>query len=226
MSFKKRFIHKLILLLVGPVYGLISRLLFSTCRVGYVDRKYLVDLEKSGQPFIASFWHYGVFYIVHQSRGKKWVSMISSSKDGDYLTRVLEGLGYEVVRGSRHRGGIGALKGMVEAVSERGLNAATAADGSQGPARVAQAGVILLASKTGAPILPVGWAADRYLSFRSWDRTALPKPFARIEMRYGAPITVPAGIKAKDIEPYRLQLDERLNEIYKKSWGSFGVSEH
>lgn len=117
------------------------------------------------------------------------------------------------------------MKGMVKAVRE-GLNAAIVADGSKGPARKVQSGAILLASSTGAPIVPVMWAVDKYSAFRSWDRTVLPKPFSRIEFIYGEPIYIPKKMEAGELEKYRVEVENKLNEYYENMWGLFGIKEH
>ncbi|HIJ78072.1 MAG: lysophospholipid acyltransferase family protein [Desulfobulbaceae bacterium] len=226
MAIKDGWRYRLTLAIAPYIYRIVSRLLFATCRVEDHGGANMAGLEKGGRPFIAAFWHYSIFYVVHRSRGKRWVAMVSASKDGEYISRILQGMGYETVRGSKGKGGLGALRGMVAAVRNKGLNAAIVADGSQGPAREVQAGVILLAAKTGAPILPVAWAADRYLVFRSWDRTVLPKPFAKIKMYYGAPLRVPEKLSAEELEAQRLLLEQRLNELYAKAWQGFGSAGH
>ncbi|NTV14733.1 MAG: lysophospholipid acyltransferase family protein [Desulfobulbaceae bacterium] len=227
MSVKKKLLYRLSLA-VGPfIFGLLTRLLFATCRIRWVGREHLAMLDQEKRPLIAAFWHYGVFLILHLSRGKRqWVAMVSSSKDGEYVAKIVESFGFETVRGSRNRGGIGALKGMVKAVRERGLSAAIVADGSQGPPLVAQPGAVLLASHSGAAVLPVGWAADRYWSFRSWDRTALPKPFARVVMEVGEPLEVPGGLDSGGLEEYRRELERRLLAIYQRCWAGFGRERH
>lgn len=227
MSVRKKVLYRLSLA-VGPVlFGLLTRLLFATCRIRWVGREHLRKMDRENRPLIAAFWHYGVFLILHLSRGKrKWVAMVSSSKDGEYVARIVESFGFETVRGSRNRGGIGALKGMVKAVKERGLSAAIVADGSQGPPLVAQPGAVLLASHSGVDILPVGWAADRYWSFRSWDRTVLPKPFAKVVVEVGEPLAVPGGLDSAGLEQYRLELDRRLLAIYRRCWAACGREAH
>jgi len=224
---RKKLLYRLSLA-VGPfIFGLLTRMLFATCRIRWVGREHLEKLDRERKPLIAAFWHYGVFLILHLSRGKrKWVAMVSSSKDGEYVAQIVASFGFETVRGSRNRGGIGALKGMVKAVKERNLSAAIVADGSQGPPLVAQPGAVLLASHSGAVVVPVGWAADRYWSFRSWDRTALPKPFARVVLEVGEPLTVPGGLDSGGMEEYRLELDHRLLAIYQRTWAEFGREGH
>lgn len=225
MALKKRLIYKLTLLLAPLAYRIITRLLFATCRVHVQGQEIREGFQKQGIPFIAAFWHYSIIYTVYRSKGLSWVCMVSPSKDGEYISRILEGLGYRTVRGSKGGGGVGALKGMLKAVRE-GFNAAIVADGSQGPARKVQSGAILLASRTGAPIVPVMWSADKYITFRSWDRTVLPKQFSRIEFVYGEPIYIPKKIDSDELEKYRVEVEKKLNEYYEKMWGLFEKKEH
>jgi len=223
----KRGILYKISLAVGPaVYLGLARLLFATCRRDDFHVHFREQCEAAG-PFIMAFWHYGIYYIMLQRRSAPWVAMVSASADGEYVSRVLNKLGFETVRGSRGKGksGFAALREMIGQVS-RGRNAALVADGSQGPEFVAQPGAILLASRTNVPILPLGWAADRYWRLRSWDRSVVPKPFARIVMGYGEPLTVPAGIKSEAVEQYRFDLERRLNALYSDLWKKFGQAGH
>ncbi|MBU0910107.1 MAG: lysophospholipid acyltransferase family protein [Proteobacteria bacterium] len=206
-------------------FRLVSFVLFSTCRVKQREHEHFTRLAGAGLPFIVSFWHYGVIYIVYQARKIPYVAMVSASKDGEYVSRILQSKGFATVRGSRNKGAIGALKALMKEMAQ-GKTAVLVADGSQGPARKAQAGTILLASKTGAPILPVGWAADRYKSFRSWDRTSIPLPFSRVVIWFGEPISVPRELHSVELEEYRLKLEQALNDLYEKSWGEFGRKEH
>ncbi len=215
---------KLALALAPPLcHGILSSL-FATCRIERFGDEYWRKCQEN-TPFITAFWHFSFLLMGYQSRGLKMVAMVSGSRDGEFLARLLEWRGHAAARGSRGKGGLDALKEMM-AWMARGYCAAIVADGSQGPAREAQAGVILLAGKTGAPILPMTWAADRYITFNSWDRSILPKPFARIAVCYGEPLIVPAGIKSGDLQQYRLELEGRLNRLYDEAWARFGKKEH
>ena len=200
-------------------------MLFATCRVRRYGREHYDELFQSPKPFIAAFWHYSVFYTMHLIEGRKWVAMVSASSDAEYVSKFLNRLGLITVRGSRRKGGLRALKQMTALMAE-GMKAAIVADGSQGPALQVQAGAIYLASKTGAPILPFVWGAERYWAFHSWDRAVLPKPFARLALYYGEPMYVPAKLRSADLEAYRLRLEERLNDLYHQAWGHFGIEHH
>lgn len=219
-------LNRISLLLVPAFYSLLARLLFASCRVEYAGIKKWKELGAAG-PVIAAFWHYSIYYIIYFGRRQPLVAMVSASSDGEYVSRLLNHLGIKAVRGSRgaRKRGFEALHEMVEWMA-KGKNAAMVADGSQGPARVAQPGTIILASRTGAPILPMAWAADRYYALRSWDRSVLPRPFARIVFYCGEPLAVPARVRGNELERYRLELEKRLNELYERAWGRFGRREH
>jgi len=222
----KKLKYNILLALVPMLYSIVSRVLFASCRVTIHGDQHYQHVQQSGESFIASFWHYTLFYTMHIANRHKMVAMVSASDDAEFVSRFLNRLGVETVRGSRSRGGVRALKQMVSIIKDKKRCGAIVADGSQGPPREAQGGVVLLASKTGVPILPVTWSADRYWVFKSWDRTVLPKPFARLALYYGEPLSVPAGVKSKDVEQYRLELEHRMNGIYQNAWAEFGVGDH
>lgn len=201
------------------------RIWFGTCRVTIHGQEHMDRLKAKKAPVIGSFWHYGVLYILYFFRGESGVAMVSASRDGEYVSRIVEKLGNQTVRGSRKKGGMQAIIKLIRAVRE-GHNAILVADGSQGPARVAQAGSLMLASHTGAPVLPMAWSCSRYKRFGSWDGTALPLPFSRIDFFYGAPMQVPPDLKGDDLEKYRLELEKRLNMLYAQAWTLHGKVEH
>jgi lysophospholipid acyltransferase (LPLAT)-like uncharacterized protein len=218
-------LNSVLLRVVPWSLALIMRVWFFTCRVTVHNPENLLDPKETGQPVIASFWHYSIVYFFYFQRGNAVTAMVSASRDGEYIARLAKQFGYETARGSRNNKGVEALKGLLRAV-RKGNSGAIVADGSQGPARIAQPGAILLASRTGAPLLPMLWSASRYYSVRSWDKTVIPKPFSRIDIFYGEPILVPAELKAEGVEEYRLLLEKRLNELYVTAWDQHDKTEH
>ncbi len=222
---KKSFGYRLSLYLVPTLLAFIVRIWFFTCRVnvhGLENRNRVMDNGGSG---IGSFWHYSFLYSFYHNRKEKVVAMVSASKDGEYISKLLENFAVQTVRGSRNKGGISALKGMIRTM-RNGYSAAIVADGSQGPARVLQAGCIVLSSRSGAPVVPMLWSCNRYIRIRSWDGTSIPYPFSRIEFFYGEPLQVPPKITSDEIEDYRVILEERLNNLYKEAWALQGKTEH
>ena len=229
MAVKSGFWYRVSLWLVPCLFDGLSRLLYATCRISAVGDAHRRWCESRPGPFIAAFWHYSVFSVIElhlrRGQGQGWAAVVSASDDAEYVARLLARKGVIVVRGSRNRSGVRALKGLID-LMRQGCNAAIVADGSQGPPRVMQAGALLLSGKTGAPILPVVVAADRYWTFRSWDRTMLPKPFARLQVYYGEPVTVPADLDGAALEAWRQSLEDRLNSLYRAVWQTCGRLRH
>ena len=87
-------------------------------------------------------------------------------------------------------------------------------DGPRGPRQKCKPGVVLVARDTGSPILPVVAVANRYWEFNSWDRFKIPKPFTKIVMLYGEPISIEAGAS-----------NQRVDEICEKVTDSLKLLE-
>lgn len=138
--------------------------------------------------------------------------MVSGSNDGEWVARFLRVRGQIPIRGSKHKGGLLAIKNMAEIMRQQGCNAGIVADGSQGPASRAQKGAVVLARETGAPIVPTGFAARPAYRFNSWDRTILPFPGSKVVMVFGQPIKVPPDARGVFIEEFRRNLEDSLNE--------------
>jgi lysophospholipid acyltransferase (LPLAT)-like uncharacterized protein len=222
---KDGLLQNLSLRIFPPVIALVLRFWFVTCRIKVHGGEHCRSTLDAKRPVIITFWHYSLLGVFPLLRKYSGAVMVSSSKDGEYIARFLEYLGFKTVRGSRNKQGAQALKDLIR-LAKTGENTAIVADGSQGPPRVAQPGSILLASRTGIPILPMAWSASRYLSIRSWDKTSLPRPFSTVDFIYGEPFHVPSGLKSEGIEEYRLDLEERLNDLYLKMWKIHGRDEH
>lgn len=218
-------LNSLLVRVVPRLVALIMRVWFATCRVRVHGLEHWRNPKQTGQPLIASFWHYSLVYIFYFMRGHSATVMVSASRDGEYVARLAQEFNFATARGSRNNKPVEALKGLLR-VLKSGDSVALVADGSQGPAKVAQSGAILLASRTGVAIQPMAWSASRYFTVRSWDRTAMPTPFCRIDYFFGEPLAVPPELKAEGIEAYRLLLERRLNELYRTAWAQYNREGH
>ena len=188
------------------------RLLHSTCRLTVLGREHMEELERRGEPALCTTWHFAFPTMVDFFRDRGAVLMVSRSRDGEVVAQALKHLGYQVARGSPGKGGAQALRAMLAYVTKR-HHAGLIADGSQGPACVAQKGILLLARYSGAPLLPVSMAAHPCWRFRSWDRTVLAKPFSRVVVAMGPPIWVGRQVSSDELEKQRQELEDTLNGL-------------
>lgn len=129
--------------------------------------------------------------------------LVSQSRDGELIARVIARLGLPSIRGSslkktdthKNKGGEQAFRDMVKWVKDGGAMAITP-DGPRGPVEVMQKGAIALARVSGAPVLFVGVAVNPCIRLKTWDRTIIPLPFAKAAMVWDGP-----AVAGRDDDP-------------------------
>lgn len=156
-----------------------------------VDYEPVAELRRRRQPLVFALWHGELFPLLWVHRDEGVSVLISEHRDGEIIARVAERVGFATVRGSTSRGGGRALLGLTR-VLKQGGDIAITPDGPRGPAHRYAPGALIAAQRAGAPIVPVAIHVDRAYRFDSWDRFAVPWPWARVTVAYGAPTWVEA----------------------------------
>jgi lysophospholipid acyltransferase (LPLAT)-like uncharacterized protein len=169
---------------------------------------------RDGQIPIYTFWHNRVFLATYFWRKRRIVVMTSQSFDGEYIARFIQRFGYGAARGSSTRGAVGAIIEMTR-LMRAGCPTAFTIDGPKGPRYLAKMGAVLLAKKTGHPILPFTISARHWEVTKSWDRFQVPLPFTRARVDIASPIFVPADTDDGGLETKRAELQAALDEINK-----------
>lgn len=167
---------------------------------------------RSGGLPIYAFWHDRIFLTTYWWRRRRIVVMTSQSFDGEYIARFIQRFGYGAARGSSTRGGVGAIVEMAR-LMRAGCTTAFTIDGPKGPPYVAKMGAVLLAKKTGHPILPVTMTLGRYWRAPSWDSFQIPKPFTPARVGIAPPIWVPADADETMLQAKRDELQHALDRI-------------
>jgi len=162
------------------------------------------------------FWHDRIFLTTYWWRKRRIVVMTSRSFDGEYIARFIQRFGYGAVRGSSTRGGAGAIVEMTR-LMRAGCTTAFTIDGPKGPRYVAKMGAVMLAKKSGQPIVPVTMALERYWTTPSWDLFQIPKPFTRARVYVARPIYVPPDADEKLLAAKRDELQQTLEELNHQS---------
>ena len=170
------------------------------------------EAAHAGGPAVLAFWHEQIFLTTYHFRRRRIVVMTSRSFDGEYIARFIQRFGYGAARGSSSRGGAGALVEMARLV-RAGFDAGFTIDGPRGPRRVAKMGPVLLAKKTGRPVLPFAVVAEKCWAVRSWDRLQIPRPFTRAAVRLAPPLYVPADAGDGLLEEKRDELQRALDGL-------------
>lgn len=212
-----------LLLAVGPrLFYLLAHSIYRTCRITVIGKENEDQFLRQGKPSLFVSWHQGLLYYVYHFRNRDGLIMVSRSKDGEIIDRVLKLFGFRSARGSSSRGGKEALQVMIETINRTQCSGGIVADAPRGPFGVAKIGIIKLAKETGMPLIPVMWWADRKIMFNSWDKTLLPMPFSRIIFFYDPPVLVSPETSNERMEEIRVELTDRLNEMHKQAREYFG----
>jgi lysophospholipid acyltransferase (LPLAT)-like uncharacterized protein len=166
------------------------------------------SIVASGKQPIFAFWHGRILPATLFWKNRGIVVITSQNFDGEWIAGIIRRFGYGTARGSTSRGGARALVQLRRDLAE-GKPAAFTIDGPRGPAKVAQAGAVFLAGATGQPILPFHIESSSAWTMKSWDRTQIPKPYARVAVAIGAPIHVP-DTREPTIESLLVHLQQQL----------------
>jgi len=199
----------------GWTSKILSTLLFLTCRVQVFGREIETNYLQSrkGKGLLYASWHRGLMFFVYFYRNLQFVVMASASNDGELAAQASKRFGWIPVRGSSTRRGSQALKEM-NALFKKGHRGGLVVDAPTGPPYISKIGIIILAKRTGLPIVPVMWNVDRSWRIGSWDRSIIPKPFSKIIFLYGDSLLyIPEDASNEECEAYRKELDEQLHRL-------------
>jgi lysophospholipid acyltransferase (LPLAT)-like uncharacterized protein len=165
-----------------------------------------------GDRIVYCIWHENLLLPTVYFGRPDIAVLISQHRDGQLLGSLIQSLGMGMVTGSTTRGGVEAVRKLVdENAPFRHL--AVTPDGPRGPRRVVQQGLVYVASRTGMKVACVGVGYRRPWRLKSWDRFAVPKPFTRARCLTADPIAVPAGLKAAQLEPWRLAIQAEMDRL-------------
>jgi lysophospholipid acyltransferase (LPLAT)-like uncharacterized protein len=163
------------------------RLLGRTLRFEILDHAGVVGKPVS-ENYIGAIWHNRllVFPLVLRRffPNRSGAALISASHDGDLLTYAIKRFGYDVVRGSSSKLGATALLQLSNLLTSH-RDVVITPDGPLGPAYELGPGIIFLAQKTGAPVVPVSLEYSGCWRLKSWDRFIIPYPFSKVRVILG-----------------------------------------
>jgi lysophospholipid acyltransferase (LPLAT)-like uncharacterized protein len=201
------------------------RILAPTLRFETIGLHNLEDLPKRGQRAIGAFWHRCIFSAVWRWRWRGVVVMNTPNFDGQWTRVAIERLGYGTVQGSSSRGGLRGLLVMEKRLAE-GHEVAFTIDGPRGPRYVAKPGPVMLARRTGQPIIVFHSAAEKARTFeKSWDLLQIPMPFTRAIMVVAPPIYVPDRADAKVMEEKHAEMQAALERVRDVAEGWFQLGD-
>ncbi len=176
-----------------------------TTKIIELNKDVLAPLE---QNYILSTWHSNIYLSCCMLKNQYYGSMISQSRDGEMIARVMEQFNFVPIRGSSSKGATGALRAMIKYLKGP-YPVAITPDGPKGPLHKVQSGVIMIAKMTGMPIIP--WSAqalDQHIVEKSWDHHKIPKPLTIAVSTFGEPFYVPKQLPGEQVLGYCEKLEQ------------------
>jgi lysophospholipid acyltransferase (LPLAT)-like uncharacterized protein len=216
-------LQRLLLAVLPPIVELLLRLMALTWRFEVIAPP---DVQprlrgKDAGKFIYCFWHQCVIPATVYFTLSHATILISSSFDGELITRILRRFGYSAVRGSSSRGGREGLMGLVNTL-QHGGTAIFTADGPRGPIYQTKMGPIKLAQLAGVPAGGFHLEPARAWVLNSWDRFLVPRPFTRICVSWAEWTHVPADWPDDRLEEKRLELNGKIEAARHRAYAHLG----
>jgi lysophospholipid acyltransferase (LPLAT)-like uncharacterized protein len=166
--------------------------------------------------YIGALWHNRLLIFPLVLRrflpNRHGAALISASRDGDLLADAIHRFGYDVVRGSSSRLGASAILQLTEALAA-GRDVVITPDGPRGPAYELGPGIIFLAQKSGAAVLPMNLEFSHCWRLGSWDRFMVPRPFSKVRVLIGQLYRVGATNTPHEFEAERLSLQNAMMSL-------------
>ncbi|MBI1387120.1 MAG: DUF374 domain-containing protein [bacterium] len=184
----------------------------ATNRLESIGREFNADRIRNGGPFIFCFWHSRQIFPLYYYKNTGVSTLVSKSRDGEFITQTIRRCGLEASRGSSSRNGSEGLLGLLHWL-KKGHSVAVTPDGPRGPRETVQSGIIHLARLAGIPIMPATWAASRCLRMKSWDHFMVPLPFGVVREVIGKDVAVPIDASSDVMEEKRIELQEEMRRI-------------
>lgn len=163
-----------------------------TWRYRAVNDSTVSRLRTEKQPILFTLWHGEMLPLLWYHRNQGVAVLVSEHSDGEIIARILEWMGYALIRGSTSRGAGRALIGLMRTL-RNGNDVAITPDGPRGPRHKFAPGAVIAANRADVPIVPTVAHVDRFWQLSSWDGFVIPKPFARITVAYGPETRVTAA---------------------------------
>jgi lysophospholipid acyltransferase (LPLAT)-like uncharacterized protein len=176
-----------------------------------------------GQPvaenYIGALWHNRLLICPLVLRrffpNRHGAALISASRDGDLLSDAIHRFDYDVVRGSSSRLGASALFQLSDVLANGG-DVVITPDGPRGPAYELGPGIVFLAQKTSAQILPINMEYSSCWRVKSWDRFIIPRPFSKVRVIVGRSERIQPTPTDEEFEAERLRLQNVMMSLVER----------
>lgn len=190
--------------------------LCKTLNITFINKNVIDEFERKNQNYVLAFWHGTMLLSWYIGKDKKMAALISKSKDGKLLAKILRSWNYTVVRGSSSKGGEVALGVMVDYAKNNNSIAVTP-DGPRGPMFKMKAGAVVTAKKSKVPLVLLGVGYKRKKVLDSWDKFQVPHFFTKAKAVFSEPVYISSSLSREETSKIIQECEDRLNELQREA---------
>jgi lysophospholipid acyltransferase (LPLAT)-like uncharacterized protein len=192
--------------------GLIGR----TARYQVREHVPLSRIQATGRPLIVAAWHGMTMmltsYLAATQDLDRYVLIVPDDPRGVVLSAWAHQLGIAPFPISMKADSMVAARRLLALIRQLGQGRILYVnpDGPYGPSHEPKGGVVYIARKAGATIIPTASFTATGVRIPRWDRYTVPFPFSRISVVFGEPLEIPPDA---DPEHARALVRQRLNDV-------------
>jgi lysophospholipid acyltransferase (LPLAT)-like uncharacterized protein len=194
----------------------IASILCKSIKIIKINDEHIKKLEQQNKNYILAFWHGTMLIPWYLHSNRNCAALVSRSKDGDLLTKILENWDYKVVRGSSSKGGEDALKIMVDQAKDN-YSVAITPDGPRGPAYKIKPGAVVTSKKSKVPLVLAGIGFSKKKKLNSWDRFEVPYLFSKAKIIYSDPVYVDDTLTFDETSAMIQECESKLNKLQEQA---------
>ncbi|MEO8307409.1 MAG: lysophospholipid acyltransferase family protein [Pseudomonadota bacterium] len=222
--------RRLIYRLAAPAGLAVLRSWWRSCRIVSVVGAEHLDAALAQWPsLLPCYWHQHELFcarylLLQMPRGLKLGFLVSPSVDGEVPAMIATRLGARVIRGSSTHTGARALRDYYQLLVKDQVSPVITPDGPSGPRFRFKPGAIMLAQISGRPMLPMAYAASSAWLV-AWDKFVIPRPFSRIAIAIGQPVSVTRDFPISDeaaLQALQAQMERALHEQFQRAKAALG----
>ena len=181
-----------------------------------VNDETIKKLDDENKNYVLTFWHGTMLLPWYLHGNPNFAALISKSKDGDLLAKILKHWNYNVVRGSSSTGGEIALAIMID-FAKNNYSITITPDGPRGPAHKFKAGAVITAKKSEVPLILAGVGYQKKKVLSNWDKFEVPYFFSKAKIVYSEPIFIEANLSYEETSDIISNCENKLNELQREA---------
>ncbi|MDQ3021741.1 MAG: DUF374 domain-containing protein [Bacteroidota bacterium] len=156
------------------------------------------------------FWHKNMLIGWWIFREMHAAALVSKSKDGEILSKLLIDWKYNVIRGSGSKGGKEALDEIIKLVKQK-KSAVITPDGPRGPANEIKNGALIISNKCNVPVIPIKIKYKKKIVLKkSWDKFEIPLPFSSCEVVFGSRYLYKTYLDSEELEKFKEKISDEM----------------